>query len=186
MYVCLLVYSIVSVLGVLAWWLSFDTSSPLAMGGIAGSTVPVLLAILHVGCLLYKLCKRDPIGENYEKAAILLSITISVSAVIGIILTAGVAAIFPNPIIGFTFVGMIIALIAPFLGLFATVAIARCADEIAITFAARATSITESTYVKISQEEEVDKCITFPGEEVNKSITSPTVEEVFSAKETAV
>ncbi|KLT21666.1 hypothetical protein wVul_1411 [Wolbachia endosymbiont of Armadillidium vulgare str. wVulC] len=186
MYVCLLVYSIVSVLGVLAWWLSFDTSSPLAMGGIAGSTAPVLLAILHIGCLLYKLCKRDPIGENHEKAAILLSITISASAIIGIILTAGIAAVFPNLIIGFTLINGMIALIAPILGFFATVAIARCADETAITSVAGAISIIDSTYVKISQEEEVDKCITFPEEEVNKSITSPIVEEVFSAKETAV
>ncbi|WP_353278771.1 hypothetical protein [Wolbachia endosymbiont (group B) of Longitarsus flavicornis] len=186
MYICLLAYSIVSALGVLSWWLSFDTSSPLAIGGIAGCIAPALIAVFHVGCLLYKFCKRDPVGEKHEKAAILLSITISASAIIGITLTAGAASIFPNPIIGFTFIGTIIGLIAPILGLFATVAIMHCVDKTAITSAVSAISITDSTYVKISQEEEVDECITFPEEEVNKSIIFPKVEKVFSARETAV
>ncbi|MFL3876973.1 hypothetical protein wTkk_000908 [Wolbachia endosymbiont of Trichogramma kaykai] len=34
MYICLLAYSIVSALVVLACWLSFDTSSPLAIGAL--------------------------------------------------------------------------------------------------------------------------------------------------------
>lgn len=67
MYICLLAYSIVSALGVLAWWLSFDTSSPLAIGAIAGSMAPALIAVLHVGCLLYKFCKRDPIENRSWK-----------------------------------------------------------------------------------------------------------------------
>ncbi|WP_353288064.1 hypothetical protein [Wolbachia endosymbiont (group B) of Gerris lacustris] len=175
-----------SALGVLAWWLSFDISSTLPIGGIAGCIAPALIAVFHVKCLLYKFCKRDPIGEKHEKAAIILSITISASAIIGIILTAGVDSIFPNSRIGSTLINGMIGLIAPILGIFATVAIVRCADETVITSVASAISITDSTYVGISQEEEVDECITFPGEEVNKSITSPTVEKVFSARETAV
>lgn len=174
MYICLLAYSIVSALGVLAWWLSFDTSSPLAIGGIAGCIAPALIAVFHVACLLYKFCKRDPIEEDHGKVAIFLSITISASAIIGIILAAGVDSIFPNPRIGFTLINGIIVLIAPILGIFATVAIVRCADETVITSVASATSITDSKYVEISQEE-VDECI-----------TSPTVEKVFSARETAV
>ncbi|AZU37320.1 hypothetical protein BBB02_01745 [Wolbachia endosymbiont of Bemisia tabaci] len=186
MYICLLTYSIVSALGILAWWLNFDTSSPLAIGGIAGCIAPALIAVFHVACLLYKFCKRDPVGEKHEKAAILLSITISASAIIGVILAGSIAAIFPNPKIGFTLISGMIGLIAPILGLFATVAIVHCVDETPIKSAVSAISITDSTYVKISQEEEVYECITFPEEEVNKSIIFPKVEKVFSARETTV
>ncbi|TNK93685.1 hypothetical protein OUY_04890 [Wolbachia endosymbiont of Leptopilina clavipes] len=175
MYICLLAYSIVSALGVLAWWLSFDTSSPLAIGGIAGCIAPALIAIFHVECLLYKFCKRDPIEEDHGKVANFLSLMISTSAAIGVTLAGSIAAIFPNPKIGFTLISGMIGLIAPILGLFATVAIVHCVDETAIKSAVSAISITDSTYVKISQEEEV-----------NKSIIFPKVEKVFSARETAV
>lgn len=186
MYICLLAYSIVSALGVLAWWLSLDTSSPLAIGGIAGCIAPALIAVFHVGYLLYKFCKRDPVGEKHEKAANFLSLMVSTSSSIGVILAGSIAAIFPNPRIGFTLINGMIGLIAPILGLFPTVAIMYCTDKTAITPAVSAISITDSTYVKISHEEEVDECITFPEEEVNKSIIFPKVEKVFSARETAV
>lgn len=186
MYICLLAYSIVSALGVLSWWLSFDTSSPLAIGGIFGCITPVLLAVFHVGYLLYKFCKKDPIEEDHGKVANFLSLMISTSAAIGVTLAGSIAAIFPNPKIGFTLISGMIGLISPILGFFATVAIVHCVDETAIKSAVSAISITDSTYVKISQEEEVDECITFPEEEVNKSIIFPKVEKVFSARETAV
>ncbi|QCB62964.1 hypothetical protein EJB00_05335 [Wolbachia endosymbiont of Drosophila mauritiana] len=185
MYICLLAYSIVSALGVLAWWLSLDTSSPLAIGGIAGCIAPALIAVFHLGCLLYKFCKRDPVGEKHEKAANFLSLMVSTSSSIGVILAENIAAIFPNPRVGFTLIHGMIGLIAPILGLFPTVAIMYCADKTAITPAVSAISITDSTYVKVSHEE-VDECITFPEEEVNKSIIFPKVEKVFSARETAV
>ncbi|AGJ98772.1 hypothetical protein wNo_03400 [Wolbachia endosymbiont of Drosophila simulans wNo] len=156
MYICLLAYSIVSALGVLAWWLSLDTSSPLAIGGIAGCIAPALIAVFHLGCLLYKFCKRDPVGEKHKKAANFLSLMVSTSSSIGVILAGSIAAIFPNPRVGFTLIHGMIGLIAPILGLFPTVAIMYCADKTAITPAVSAISITDSTYVKVSHEEEVD------------------------------
>lgn len=175
MYICLLAYSIVSALGVLAWWLSFDTSSPLAIGGIAGCIAQALIAVFHLGYLLYKFCKRDPVGERHEKAANFLSLMISTSAAIGVTLAGSIADIFPNSRIGFTLINGMIGLIAPILGLFSTLAIVHDADKTAIRSAVSAISITDSTYVKISQEEEV-----------NKSIIFPKVEKFFSARETAV
>ncbi|WP_353277146.1 hypothetical protein [Wolbachia endosymbiont (group B) of Villa cingulata] len=90
MYICLLAYSIVSALGVLAWWLSFDTSSPLAIGAIAGCIAPALIAVLHVGCLLYKFCKRDPIEEDHGKIAIFLGMAIPISTMIGAVINSSV------------------------------------------------------------------------------------------------
>ncbi len=99
MYICLLAYSIVSALGILAWWLSFDTSSPLAIGAIAGSMALALIAVLHVGCLLYKFCKRDPIEEDHGKIAIFLGMAIPISTMIGAVLNASVIAVLPNPVV---------------------------------------------------------------------------------------
>lgn len=176
MYICLLAYSIVSALGVLACWLSFDTSSPLAMGAIAGSMALVLIAVLHVGCLLYRFCKRDPIEEDHGKIAIFLGMAIPISTMIGAVLNASVIAVLPNPVVTvIILVSAITGLIATIMGVYVATSLVHCADEAAITFAASATSITDSTFVRISQEEEVDECI-----------TSPTVEKVSSVKETII
>ncbi|OCA06912.1 hypothetical protein wTpre_1265 [Wolbachia endosymbiont of Trichogramma pretiosum] len=58
------------------------------------------------------------------------------------------------------------------MGVYVATSLVHCVDEAAITFAASATSITDSKYIGIFQEEEVDECI-----------TSPTVEKVSSVKE---
>ncbi|MFL3876974.1 hypothetical protein [Wolbachia endosymbiont of Trichogramma kaykai] len=72
-------------------------------------------------------------------------------------------------------VSAITGLIATIMGFYVATSLVHCVDGSAITFAASATSITDSKYVGISQEEEVDECI-----------TSPTVKKVSSAKETMI
>lgn len=188
MYICLLAYSIVSALGILAWWLSFDTSSPLAIGGVVGCIAPVLLAVFHVGCLLYKFCKKDPVEGDHRKAAIFLSITIPISTMVGAVLTASVVAVLPpNPVVKvIILVSSTAAIIGMITGFSVAASLVHCADEAAITSAVSATSIAEPTYVEIFQEEKVDECITLPKEEINKSITFSTVEKLPSAKETAI
>lgn len=179
MYICMLVYNIALLLGMLIWWLNFDILSSVAMGGIASSIIPALLGIFYVGHLLCKLCKKDSIKEDHEMAAILLVSTMFVSTFIGMMLTVGIIAIFPNTVIGFTLISAIIGTIATIAGFFIAAAIVGAGEAVI------ATNI-EPTYVGIPQEERVDECITFPEEEVNESITYPKIEEVSSTKETAV
>ncbi|WP_108784163.1 hypothetical protein [Wolbachia endosymbiont of Bemisia tabaci] len=187
MYICLLAYSIVSALGVLAWWLSFNASSPLAIGAIAGSMAPALIAALHVGCLLYKFCKRDSIEEDHGKIAIFLGMAIPISTMIGAVLNASVIAVLPNPVVTvIILVSATTGLISTIIGFYVATSLVHCVDETAMKSAVSAILIADSTYVKISQEEEVYECITFSGEEVNKSIIFPEVEKLFSARETAV